>query len=85
MTSVQLGPNSAHQAQPFLAQAVDFLGLDRMRLGNALQLHNLVFHQPQVCMWDYPAADHCIVSVQGLAGEGDAAVGFGWGHRRSMP
>lgn len=83
--SVHLRPDAGNQAQPFLAQAVRFHGLDRMRLGNALQFADFVGHQSKVRMWDYPAGDHGIVPVQGLAAEDDALIGLLGGHRASVP
>lgn len=83
--SVQLRPYPRHQAKPFLSKGADLFDLARMPLRDALKHVQFVVHHPEVSMWDYPASDHCIVSVQGLAGLDDAAVGFGGGHGRNVP
>lgn len=69
-----------HHQPPLPSQGGDLRGLRRMLLGNVCEDADFSFHQPNVRMWDYPAVHHCPVSVQCLAGEDDALVGFFGGH-----
>ncbi len=78
--SVQLSPHSIGQSTPRFRQAVDLLSLNRMQLGNAFEQSNLVSHDLKVGNRPLPCSRHVSVSVQGLAGEDDALIGFGRGH-----
>ncbi len=74
-------PDLPNQIPPPLQKCSDLFGLLRMISGNDQQLINLSAPQgKRVCMWDYPAVHHCPVSVQCLAGEDDALIGFFGGH-----
>lgn len=85
MTSVHLRPYPGHETKPFLSQGADLLDLAGVLLCNTLEHVQLVVHHPKVRMWDHPAVDHGHVSVQSLAGEDDALIGFGWGHGGTLP
>lgn len=73
-------PDLPHQIPPLAYERGDLVGLAIVRLGNVDQQCDLAFHQPYIRMWDYPAVHHCPVSVQCLAGEDDALIGFFGGH-----
>lgn len=74
-------PDLPNQIPPLPQKGSDLFGLLRMISGNNQQLINLSAPQgKRVRMWDYPAVHHCPVSVQCLAGEDDALVGFLWCH-----
>ena len=80
MNSVQLSSSGLYQRRPRFRQAVDLLRFGRMRLGNALQHHNLIGHHRKVGNGPLPCPGHVRVSGQSLSGEHNALIGFGWGH-----
>lgn len=76
MTSVQFSSSGLNQRRPRFRQSVDLLRFGRMRLRNALQHHNLIGHHRKVSNRPLPCPRHIRVSVQGLAGQDNALVGF---------
>ena len=80
MTGSMHRPDLSHQFPPLPYQGSDLVGLVGQHHRKLDQGADLAFHQRPVRMWDYPAIHHCPVSVQGLAGDDDALIGFFGGH-----
>ncbi len=78
--SVQLASHSIGQSAPPLRQPIDLLGFDRVIYGDLLKQRDFISHDLKVCNWPFPCPCHIGVSVEGLAAEDDARVGFGRGH-----
>jgi len=79
--SMQLAPKSLSERHPLADQARQLGYLAGMFLAQSLKDGDFVRHQHQRPRHGINAAsDHLHVSMQGLAGEDDAPVGFGWGH-----
>lgn len=83
--SVQFRSNAGHEAQPFLSKPADLLGFLRVHFRNALKQVKLIVHQAHIGGWDLAGRDHLHIAVQGLSAEGDARVGFVWGHGAMLP
>lgn len=77
-------PDLSHQFPPLPYQGSDLVGFVGQQHSKLEQDADLAFHQRPVRMWDYPAVHHCPVSVQCLAREDDAIVGFFGGHGGSI-
>jgi hypothetical protein len=78
--SVQLSPHSIGQSAPRFRQAIDLLSFDRVIHGDLLEQRDFISHDLKVSNRPLPCSGHICVSVEGLAAERYARVGFGRGH-----
>lgn len=83
--SVQLSPHSISHSAPSFGQSIDLLGLSRVIDGDLLKQGDFIGHDRKVSNGPLPCPCHVGVSVEGLAGEDNARVGFGWGHGGHVP
>ncbi len=83
--SVQLSPHSIGHGSPAFSQPVNLLGFARVINGDLLKRRNFTSHHLKISNRPLPCPRHICVSVQGLAGENDALIGFVGGHGGNVP
>jgi hypothetical protein len=76
MTSMQLPSHGIGHSAPSFRQAVDLLNFDRVLHGDLLKQRDFIRHNLEVSNGPLPCPRHIGVSVQGLAAEDNALVGF---------
>lgn len=69
---------------PALYKAIQLPRLARVKLGDLLELGNLLLHKRKVTQRPQARPGHFGIPAQGFAAQNNAAVSFGWSHGRRM-
>lgn len=82
--SVQLSSDGIDQRVPRLHEGAQLRRLSGMRFSDILENDYLIRHQGKIGNRPLTCSRHFSVAVQSLAGQHNALVGFGGGHRRTL-